>query len=66
MPADDIIEFEVVAVERIMDEMDYSGIRVHMKAKCERMYTPIKIDVSTGDVITSREIDYHYDLMLED
>ena len=30
------------------------------------MVTPIKIDVSTGDAITPRAIEYNYKLMLEE
>ena len=37
-----------------------------MTAWLETMRTPIKIDISTGDVITPREIRYSYKLMFED
>ena len=30
------------------------------------MITPLKIDISTGDVITPRAIEFNYDLLLED
>lgn len=31
-----------------------------------RLITPLKIDISTGDVITPRAIEFNYDLLLED
>lgn len=63
---DDGVTFEIKNLEEIMDEMEYSGIRIHMNAICDRMITPIKIDISTGDVITPSAIEYQYNLMLED
>lgn len=62
----DGVSFEVKDAETIMDEMEYPGIRFHIDALFEKMVTPIKIDISTGDVITPREIEYQYTLMLED
>ena len=49
-----------------MDDMEYPGIRIHMDAKLENLIVPIKIDISTGDVITPGEIRYEYPLLLED
>ena len=49
-----------------MDEMEYPGIRVTMNANVGRLITPLKIDISTGDVITPRAIEFNYDLLLED
>ena len=63
---DDHIEFILNDVSDIMDNMEYPGIRIHMDAKLENLIVPIKIDISTGDVITPREIRYEYPLLLED
>ena len=62
---EDNIEFELLEISNIMDNMDYPGIRIHMNARLERIVVPIKIDISTGDVITPKEIVYHYPLLLE-
>lgn len=35
-----------------MDEMEYPGIRILMNAYLDKMFIPLKIDFSTGDVIT--------------
>lgn len=63
---DDHISFEIKETENIMDEMEYPGIRISLNALMENMVVPIKIDISTGDVITPRAIIYEYKLMLEE
>lgn len=63
---DDGVSFEIKDVSNIMDEMEYPGIRVTMNANVGRLVTPLKIDISTGDVITPRAIEFNYDLLLED
>lgn len=63
---DDGVSFELKDVSNIMDEMEYPGIRVTMNANVGRLITPLKIDISTGDVITPRAIEFNYDLLLED
>ena len=40
------------AVSKIMDEAEYPGIRVSMETEFDGVVTPLKIDISTGDVIT--------------
>lgn len=63
---DDGVSFDVKDVSNILDEMEYPGIRVTMNANVGRLITPLKIDISTGDVITPRAIEFNYDLLLED
>lgn len=62
---DDGVTFTIKSVEEIMDEMEYPGIRVLMNAFLEKMTIPLKIDISTGDVITPRAVKFDYPLMLE-
>lgn len=63
---DDGVSFDVKDVSNIIDEMEYPGIRVTMNANVGKLITPLKIDISTGDVITPRAIEFNYDLLLED
>jgi predicted nucleotidyltransferase component of viral defense system len=63
---DDSITFKIKSVSAIMDEAEYSGLRFAMEAYLDASVTPLKIDISTGDVITPREILYSYKLMFED
>ena len=48
-----------------MEEADYPGVRVSMETKFDGVITPLKIDISTGNIITPREIKYNFNLMLE-
>lgn len=61
----DGVTFVIKEVSSIMDEMEYPGLRLALDAVLGGMVTPIKIDISTGDVITPRAIEYDYKLMLE-
>lgn len=63
---DDNVKFRIKKVSEIMDEEEYSGIRFSMDAVLDGAVIPLKIDISTGDVITPREIAYSYKLMFED
>lgn len=63
---EDNITFEITSLEKIMDDFDYPGIRVHMEGRLDSLKQPIKIDVSTDDVITPRAVEYGYKLMFED
>ena len=63
---DDNVKFRIKKVSEIMDEAEYSGIRFSMDALLDGAVIPLKIDISTGDLITPREIAYSYKLMFED
>ena len=66
IPLSDNMTFEIKSVRPIMDEADYPGIRVLMEASLDRIRTPMKIDFSTDDVITPKEISYPVKLLFED
>ena len=66
VPIDDGVTFQVNKVSEIMDEAEYPGIRVSMTTVFDGVVTPLKIDISTGDAITPREVRYSFKLMLED
>lgn len=63
---DDGMTFTLKTVENIMDEMEYPGIRILLEAEMDKMRIPLKIDISTGDAITPRAMEFKYPLMLED
>ena len=63
---EDNVKFRIKKVSEIMDEAEYSGIRFSMDALLDGAVIPLKIDISTGDVITPREMAYSYKLMFED
>jgi len=62
---EDGIIFTIKRVSEIMDEAEYPGVRAMLGAQLDTMRTPLKIDISTGDVITPREIRFEYKLMFE-
>lgn len=65
IPISDGVSFRIKRISEIMKEADYPGVRVSMETKFDGVITPLKIDISTGDVITPREIRYSFNLMLE-
>ena len=66
IPLNDGVLFRIKRISEIMEEADYPGVRVSMETKFDGVITPLKIDISTGDIITPREIKYKFNLMLED
>ncbi len=62
----DNVTFQINDIAKIMDEADYSGLRLNMSAMLDESIVPMKIDISTGDAITPSEIRYDYALMFED
>lgn len=62
----DGVQLSVNSISRIMDKMDYGGIRVNLVGKYGKINTPFKIDLSAGDAITPRALDHKYKLLLED
>ena len=66
VPIDDGVTFQVKNISEIMDEAEYPGIRVTMTTLFDGVRTPLKIDISTGDAITPKEVRYSFKLMLED
>lgn len=66
VPLEDGVTFRIKQISEIMDEADYPGVRVSMETEFDGVRTPLKIDISTGDVITPKEIQYRFKLMLED
>lgn len=66
VPLDDGVVFRVRQISEIMDAAEYPGIRVSMETEFDGVITPLKIDISTGDVITPGEVRYSFKLMLEE
>lgn len=62
---DDNISFKIKAVSEIMEDAEYEGVRISLDAFLDTTKIPLKIDISTGDVITPAEITYRYKLMFE-
>lgn len=64
---DDDVTFNMKKIELIREEDDYNGYRATFEAKFKNTMPVIfKIDITTGDAITYKEIEYDYNLMLAD
>ena len=62
----DDVTLKINHIEKIRDNDDYNGYRLTFEAKyMNTMPVIMKIDVTTGDKITYREIEYSFELMLE-
>lgn len=62
----DIVDMKITKINEIRSEAVYQGYRVSIDCMIEKSRTPIKVDITTGDEITPKEIVYTFDLMLED
>ena len=64
---DDNVKLKINKVELIREDDDYGGYRITFEAKYNNeMPVIMKIDITTGDKITYKEIEYSFILMLED
>ena len=63
---DDGIEFEIVDITHIREEDEYENFRVHLMANFEKIKNDMKVDITTGDVITPKEIEYLYPCMFQE
>lgn len=63
---EDGVSFQITSVADIMEDFEYPGIRLMLEATLERMRQPIKIDISTDDVITPDAVEYNYKLSFEE
>lgn len=62
----DGITFEYKGIEPIREEDAYNNFRVHLRAKYGKIDSPMKIDVTTGDVITPAAIQYDFPMLFDD
>ncbi len=62
----DGVNFKISSASDIMEGHEYPGIRFMLEGTFEGIRQPVKIDISTGDVITPHEIEFEYKLMFED
>ncbi len=62
---DDGIDMKIKNIKEIRAESEYQGFRVSIDAMMENARIPIKVDITTGDEITPKEVIYTFDLMLE-
>jgi len=66
IPIEDDVKFEVLDTADIREGDDYPGIRVAMRANYPPLAVPLTVDVTTGDKITPKEIEYSFKLLFDD
>lgn len=62
----DNVNFEIVSIKDIRLEDEYGGFRINVKGTFDKIRTNFFIKITTGDVITPREIEYQYNSIFED
>ena len=63
---DDGIDFEITDISHIREDHEYENFRVHLIADFDKIKNDMKIDITRGDAITSKEIEYLYPCMFQD
>lgn len=66
MDIDDEVLFKIISIKDIRLEDEYGGFRLNILSKLDNNKTYITVELTTGDVITPREIKYNYNSIFED
>ena len=66
MDVGDGISFEFKKIEPIREDDAYNNFRVHLRAKYGKIDSPMKIDITTGDIITPAAIRYDFPFVFEE
>ena len=56
----------MIRIEEIREEADYPGYRVLIVATLDKTHQTLKIDITTGDSVTPKAIEFPFRLMFED
>jgi hypothetical protein len=63
---EDEVVFSFERIGEIREDDEYSGYRITLSASYPPMAVPLKLDITTGDKITPKEIIYEFWLLLEE
>ena len=61
----DKVKFKIVNITDIREDDEYGGNKYHLVGKLENLKVALEIDISTGDEITPRELNYEYQSLFE-
>ncbi len=61
----DNVKFEIESIKDIRIEDEYGGYRINIKGTFDKIKSNFFIEITTGDVITPREIKYKYNSIFE-
>ena len=62
---DDNVSFAIGEVSDIREADDYPGSRLHLKANYFPISVPLTVDITTGDIITPKEIEFTFPLLFD-
>ncbi len=65
-PVDDGIKFQLLGLTPIREDDKYENFRASIQAVYGKMRIPMKIDITTGDEITPKEIQFSYPFLFDD
>ena len=63
---EDDVTFSVLRITEIREGDIYPGLRVHLTASYSPLAVPLTVDITTGDKITPKEIEYSFRLMFDE
>ena len=63
---EDNIKLEIENIKNIREEELYSGFKVNLKAEFDGLKTNLMIDITTGEVITYKEVEFKYNTIFDD
>ena len=62
---EDNIKLEIENIKDIREEELYSGFEVNLKTEFDGLKTNLMIDITTGDVITYKEVEFKYNTLFD-
>ena len=62
---EDNVRLDIENIKDIREEELYSGFEVNLKAEFDGLKTNLMIDITTGDVITYKEVEFKYSTIFE-
>lgn len=63
---DDGVTFQIISIKDIRIEDEYGGFRLNILSKLDNNKTYITVELTTGDIITPREMKYNYNSIFEE
>ena len=62
---EDDVSFQILDIKDIREEDEYGGFKVNIMATMDNLKIHLAVEITTGDKITPREIEYNYNSIFE-
>ena len=62
----DGVQFQIISIKDIRMEDEYGGFRLNILSKLDNNKTYVTVELTTGDIITPKEMKYNYNSIFED